>query len=494
MRNFIFIIALVTSIISTVRGSHNFGGEMWYEYIGDSTGVPHQYIIYLRLYSDQAVVGHGHVGIASSCYPSTSVTLGRTAPMGYIQDSTGGYYLPEMRSCNDDSVSSFSYDLYVTHFQGTIILPGTCSDFQFSFHNCCLTSVDNLAGSSSINRTFAIGALLNNTLGPNSSPAFITAPITKFCNNIPQTTSHAGVEKDLDSIFYKSIDLQNYSSGYSSAQPMKTTTGFNLDSKSGTLSFTPSQTQAAILYFAAEEYRYDTVFATWFKIGQSARSIIYFTGNCQNLGQWNLAKSNNGIDSSLTPKCGEQKLTLSLEYPYNPSTLASDGSDFFILNSMGTPLPIISAIPIVDSASGLPKKVQLTLNSPLVYNDTYTLMSRTGTDMNTIISICGYQLTSKDTTRFIVSDCNTSIGIEEETPNYFNVYPSPANEWLNIEVGNQTNPSNLKIHNLTGQQMYSLSNFSKSFELNISSFPKGVYLITLESASGKTSTRKFIRH
>lgn len=491
MQKLLLILSLSLSICTTITASHNFGGEIWYTYIGDSTGKPNHYMVNMRLYSDQVLASSYYISINSSCFSTQLISLQQTAPKGYLQDSTGGYYLPEMRICNDDSVPNFSYNLIVNHFQDTVTLPSACSDITFSYQNCCMPSnIDNLSASGHV---FTLEATLNNTLGSNSSPMFTTAPINKFCNYIKQSVSHKAVESNQDSLYYRSIDLLNYSPGYSSLQPMKTVNGFNLSSKSGALTFTPSQTQVSALYFAVEEYRYDASLGMWFKIGQSTRSIIYNTGNCKNLGDWALSKSNTGIDTLVEAKCGDQTITLKLNYPYIPSSLAADGSDFFILDSQGTPIPVIAASAVVNSAGQLPQKINLSLNAPINDNDTYRLMSKVGSDLNTIVNICGYPLVSKDTTRFIVNDCNIKVGLDDKPFQLFKTYPSPANNYLFVEFENDQAKYDLVIHNNLGLQIQSHTIIDYRNKIDISSLPVGVYFLTITTERGKTSTQKFVK-
>ena len=282
MRKLVLVLFILSSF-NTLQAAHIFGGEIWYEYIGDSTATAHQYIVNLRLYSDWASLGPSQsISINSSCYGSQSITAALEAPQGYIQDTNGAYYLPEMRSCNDDSVSNFSYDLYVHHYKAVVTLPGKCSDFTISYSVCCRQSnIDNLVNANGV--SFYFETVLNNTIGPNTSPEFIAAPVTKFCNNQKQTVSHGASEPDLDSIHYKLSSINGssgnsgYSPGYSPQQPMLTLNGTNLDSKTGLLTFASSQTQGVALRINAEEYRYDTTFGIWLMVGYSTRDIPYFT-------------------------------------------------------------------------------------------------------------------------------------------------------------------------------------------------------------------------
>jgi len=85
------------------------------------------------------------------------------------------------------------------------------------------------------------------------------------------------------------------------------------------------------------------------------------------------------------------------------------------------------------------------------------------------------------------------VGVEEsETVNSFKVYPNPANNHLTIEWNSGSTFSKLTISNQLGQTVFTdnVSN-SNSINLTTNGWPKGVYLVRLESNSS-TKTQKVV--
>lgn len=74
----------------------------------------------------------------------------------------------------------------------------------------------------------------------------------------------------------------------------------------------------------------------------------------------------------------------------------------------------------------------------------------------------------------------------------YNVFPNPASDLINIQVGNDM-PNNLHLAllNTMGQSIYTLDNIQPtiSYSIDISSFPQGIYFVRLYSAD-KISTKK----
>jgi hypothetical protein len=100
------------------------------------------------------------------------------------------------------------------------------------------------------------------------------------------------------------------------------------------------------------------------------------------------------------------------------------------------------------------------------------------------------------------SQCNCPTGArlanptlpESYTPtNYLEsnleVYPNPANKQLTITFTDRENEISVKMINALGQEIYK-NNFNGVLAIDVSAFPKGVYLIHLEEKSGGTKTVK----
>lgn len=501
MRKLILTITLCCSFASLQAG-HIFGGEIWYEYIGDSTGTPYHYNIFLRLYSDQASIGNSRsLSITSSCFATQSLTLNLGIPNGYIQDSLGGYYLPAMRSCNDDSVPEFSYDLYVHHFQQAVILNGTCSDYLFKFTECCRqVNLDNIVNPSSI--PVNLEAKLNNTLGPNRSPKFRSAPLSKFCSLNSYNVSHRAVDwYNGDSLHHKLAAINKYSAGasyspgYTQLQPIQSLSGVTLDPQFGTLNFTPSQAQTVVVRIDVEEYRYDTTFGLWLNNGSSSRDIVYFVGNCSSNLTWGFDKDSLQIDTSIVAECGDSSIIISPNSPIDITTLALDGTDFFLQDDQGNPIPIKRAYPLNFGFNKFSSKFILDLFHPIQSNGLYKLSSRLGSDGNTLYNICGFQLPKHDTVKFIVSNCNTTVGLEEAENLQLQLYPSPARDFLNVVIPSTAVEQKPMLHicDIHGKTLQSNNITEGTQKISITDLPQGMYIVILQTDNRSMTIQKFIK-
>jgi hypothetical protein len=87
-------------------------------------------------------------------------------------------------------------------------------------------------------------------------------------------------------------------------------------------------------------------------------------------------------------------------------------------------------------------------------------------------------------------DCST-IGIENYSESGLSIYPNPVNGLLTIE-SMQSGHHSINITSMNGQLKYSTIMEGRSFQIDISSFQKGVYFVTVIS-NGFVSTRKIIK-
>lgn len=72
-------------------------------------------------------------------------------------------------------------------------------------------------------------------------------------------------------------------------------------------------------------------------------------------------------------------------------------------------------------------------------------------------------------------------------------YPNPATTVLNIDIkGGVKKGSSIQIHNFLGKKVKDIQNPSEKNSLNLSDYPRGVYIIRLLDATGKVlETSKF---
>jgi gliding motility-associated-like protein len=103
-----------------------------------------------------------------------------------------------------------------------------------------------------------------------------------------------------------------------------------------------------------------------------------------------------------SPAC--QVLKINLNTPAYCSTIAPDGSDFFI--SGPSNVTIGSATGAYCVAGGFTSQVQLTLTQPIAVDGIYTIHSQVGSDANTLQDSCGRILPPQQIIQFKVNSFN----------------------------------------------------------------------------------------
>ena len=92
---------------------------------------------------------------------------------------------------------------------------------------------------------------------------------------------------------------------------------------------------------------------------------------------------------------------------------------------------------------------------------------------------------------YFTTECLGSTKIEDLTYDWLNIYPNPTNSLLTIET-DQSDHYSIEISSLNGQLIYSTTMEGTSHQIDLSSFQKGVYFITIRSEDFVT-TRKVIK-
>lgn len=92
------------------------------------------------------------------------------------------------------------------------------------------------------------------------------------------------------------------------------------------------------------------------------------------------------------------------------------------------------------------------------------------------------------TTRYLASSTAVSVDkIDTEAP-FFNAYPNPARNTLNVELVNIEGAKWAKIYNLLGQELKAVEldeMTDVSIKIDVADLREGFYLITIEEANGQ---------
>jgi len=419
MKKFLTVM-LMTLLSLTSFASHLAGGDIQYRYIGDSTGVARHYKVILRVYRDVtgiAMPTTETVTVSSNCYANQNIPMTLQAGSGLVA--------PTLFDCVTPG-SSGTKTLEIYTYKGYVILPGTCSTFKFWYSNCCRPpGITNINTSNGVgNDGFFFDANLDNSFGENSSPIFISEPVRAFCVNKSFNWSQKSIEYDGDSIHYEMINCREnaypnqtnipFDAGWTATQPV-TSTFFNLNSKTGTISFYPTQQEIDVMSIKITEYRYDSTWYVWYPVGSASRDMmISISANCSPAASQGVILDYNYpgqyLDSvTMLPAvdydCGDSIIELNFVVKLDCESIAQDGTDFRLTNPLGQPIPI-SKLSATCDVNGETQAIIVHLFKPLLVNGRYFLYSKTGNDGNTLTNKCGFPMNEFDTLVIIVDDCN----------------------------------------------------------------------------------------
>ena len=419
------ILTLILFLFSFVSfGSHYAGGDIQYKYVGDSTGISHHYKIILRLYRDASGIGMPattNVTVSSSCFSNIVVPM--------TQQPGSGLVAPTLFDCvTPGGVGTRTLEIYT--YKGFVILPGVCSNYKFWWSDCCRPgNINNIFTSNGTfgNDGFFFDADLNNTLGNNSSPIFVSEPVRAFCINKTFNWAQTSIEYNGDSIHYQLINCREgiyptqtnipFDPAYSATQPI-TSTFLNINPKTGTINFLPTTQEIDVLSVKITEFRYDSTFTVWYPVGSASRDMmVSISANCSPTATQGVILDYNFpgqyIDTlTMLPavdyNCGDSIVELNFLVKLDCESIAQDGSDFRLTNPLGQPIPIkrLSATCDVNRET---KQITVHLFKPLLVNGRYFLYSKTGNDGNTLTNKCGFPMDEFDTLVLIVDDCYDPI-------------------------------------------------------------------------------------
>ena len=238
------------------EASHILGGDIQYKYVGDSTGVTGQYRIKLVIYREQSGVGLGTAQTvtinAPSCNLTTNVTCSLAQPE-FSAASLGAY------DCIPQGTSGSFFSPMVNIYVGYVTLTQICNDYVMYWQSCCrpfgVTGIANSGGAG-----FYFEAELNNTLGYNSAPAFVSIPLSYICTGGYINYLQNAYEKDGDSINYELIPAREfawgnggvsvgYAAGFTYLQPIHTDPAgpFTLNTQTGNITFIANTQETSVI-------------------------------------------------------------------------------------------------------------------------------------------------------------------------------------------------------------------------------------------------------
>ncbi len=441
------------------EGAHLIGGELTYEYIGDSTGLPHHYRVNLVLHRTTrwttfAGVTGPSVCVRSSCFPNQNVPVSITPGT-----PAAGQPVPGQTECIDASSPGFTE--VIEHFlTGTVQLGGTCSDFRFSYaFLCCRIGINNITNySGGVGSTNYLEARLNNTQGENTSAQFLAPPAKSFCTNNFFNWSQATIEPDNDSLFYDfgvamngptcgPGNLMIFQAPYSRTNPIPTVNPIFINQQFGIFEFeTTGATGDFIIVVDVLEYRLHPTGNFYYEVGRVMRemfinivpgclqtvqdgpqfdpsipgqsfenfptSVLDIIGRDYTLPNMDsVADPNSPSGYTFTEEwpvieyqCFDSVVTLIFSQNIQCPTISNDVSEFRMVAPDCTLVPITNINPQCNAALET-QEILLGLHQPLAEEGDYFLYIKEGTDGNTLLNACGFPMAEYTTIVIRVVNC-----------------------------------------------------------------------------------------
>lgn len=452
MKKLVFLLSIAFFILgftNDLKASHAAGGEITYKYVGTPSN-PYDYCITLTVYrrNESGSAGLGstmNVNISSSCFGSQSVQVQRItycdsiAP-GLTLQPDGGCDISNYKQCTDENNPGAGFFNISQHvYKACVTLPGKCSDYTFSWSLCCRNNnITNLVNPAS--NSLYLESKLNNTRGPNTSVRFLNPAAKSFCvSPSPFVWSQAAAEPDGDSLLFAKgqpwTAANNpiaWASGYSTAQPMTTANGFNLNPSNGTFFFEPTTVETVVLKIVVKEYRYDSSFQLYYQVGEVFRELqVPVVSNCnpqatagisidstvtspttglpagtalysldslkQAFGITKIGNVVNGNGKTRLPivpyECFDSVVTVEFNTGLVCDSFSVDGSEFRIIGPDGVLRPVVGVNTNCD-LDLLTRSVDLLLHKSLDTAGDFLLYIKTGNDGNSLLNECGYPVDS----------------------------------------------------------------------------------------------------
>jgi hypothetical protein len=313
----------------------------------------------------------------------------------------------------------------VNIYIGFATLPTLCPDYKMYWASCCRPpGITSISGSAGVG--FYFEAELNNMIsnGPkNSSPLFLGPPIAYYCTGGFVFFDQGSDEINGDSLHYELIPAREdfplanpvpYATGYSFTNPIDTTTSnpFTLNTQTGLITFVANTVETSVIALRINEYRFDSTFYVWVKVGSSNREIqVSIAGNCNatvnagiildpNAPGWSI---NSNGQKQLNATCGDSVINLKFTTSILCRSIGID--DLRIYTNNGNIIPIKSIYK--NCQNGFASEFAITTFTPIVDGLYYILSGVNGNtfDSTPILNKCGKDVNPDTLGVVFVSGC-----------------------------------------------------------------------------------------
>lgn len=482
--------------VISAHANHFAGADFHYRYIGDSTNIPNHYEITYSLLRDVAGLPapqNINITAQSSCYANQSVSLSRDLSIPITT-------LMNLGNCVLTAVPVMVLEKY--DYKGTIILSGTCQDWTFSTGTCCWQNTENFVGAP----IFFSQIRLNNTLGPNSSPAFDSFPLLSACSGQRLKWSQWAVETEPDSVrFVLAAPMSalntsvNYQPVYSATRPFNTTTPSPLlDGSSGMLEFLVGNRQGAFGFSVdVENWRLNPATNDWILVGTSNRtSQLLVVPSCAQtvvMGpQFDFSRFPNNTTGArkIQGFCGDTTLNVHFQGDVDCASISLDGSEFRLESPAGLPIPVIGAVGNCNPPYQTTQELVLQLGQPLNENGAYALTIKVGNDGDLFVNDCGFAMQAQAPIAVEVDNCPpTTFNLAEHSNTSLQwgaPMPNPSKGWFGLAYQNgSADFVTVEVNNAAGQTFFKteqlLSEPSGRLEFSTTHWPAGIFVMTIQT-------------
>lgn len=137
--------------------------------------------------------------------------------------------------------------------------------------------------------------------------------------------------------------------------------------------------------------------------------------------------------------------------------------------------------------------INIPSNVPSGIHNMRVIMARKGTNINGCLS--GFYGETEDYTINITGGSNNkqSLTIEDQTlaHNPISIYPNPTTTILNIQANNSV--SKITVYSITGSKVTQFENLTKNFQINVSEWSSGQYIVSCTYKDGTVENIRFIK-
>ena len=462
---FTLLIGLSVSSYST----HLMGGQIVSTYLGsDSTGS--HYAVELTAYRDTIGIPMGTTATFEVFLQDTSGTWNFLSSSSVGQSGPSGGIVPSVQSV---------YGVEIYMFNDTITLPNN-GYYYITWTECCRNgAIINMADPLGENMRLKTYINVDNA-SPNSSPSFLTLPVSYLPAHIPWSYNPLPFDPDGDSLVWSlatPLGLTDTVVGYeylSDSMYSDSAGTFALDPVTGSLSWSASLVGNFVSSFLIEEYRNGS------KIGEMRRDMQFIV----------IADTSNSMpqisnmQSVPTNSGGYPYIKINPGQNYQLHLIANDAdvNDVLNMEAYGESFnQIVSPSSFSVTATGNGNEINGEFNWTPDLNDVrtnpYLVVFRTTDFFFYYDETIQFEVTSE-----VLSLTNIE-GIEIS-----NIYPNPANNKLFIPIAlDKSDNISIEIYNMIGVKL-SENNMNlgignhmimKDVDLN-----SGQYIIVIRNKNG----------